>query len=218
MNDMQITFDSDAAEKSNSFSYEGFQIVRGEFFSHISEPSITFSGYKLSVNTACLKKLPNEAYIHFLVNSKTRKMIIKPCGEDEKDSLRWRLSKEDKIIPRRVSCKFFFEKLAALMKWNNDLRYKLLGTLIESSGEKIILFDLTAAEAFTRRIKDNETQAFKNAPEFPEEWDDQFGVTVEEHLKSAKINIFDGYAVLKIKEENGKNNSEAVTENEENKL
>lgn len=40
----------------DAFSYEGFQVVRGEFFAHIYEPSFTFNGNKVSVNTACIKK------------------------------------------------------------------------------------------------------------------------------------------------------------------
>ena len=38
--------------KDDDFSYEGFQVVRGEFFSHIYEPSITFNKNKIALNTA----------------------------------------------------------------------------------------------------------------------------------------------------------------------
>ena len=30
-----------------NFSYEGYQVVRGEFFAHLREPGITFSNGKL---------------------------------------------------------------------------------------------------------------------------------------------------------------------------
>ena len=46
----------------DSFSYDGYQVVRGEFFAHIYEPSFTFNNYKVSVNTACIKKLPDVEY------------------------------------------------------------------------------------------------------------------------------------------------------------
>ena len=45
--------------EDDAFSYEGYQVVRGEFFAHIYEPSFTFNSYKVSVNTACIKKLPD---------------------------------------------------------------------------------------------------------------------------------------------------------------
>lgn len=31
----------------NNFNYDGYQVVRGEFFAHLNEPSITFNNNKL---------------------------------------------------------------------------------------------------------------------------------------------------------------------------
>ena len=45
-------------EEDHSFSLDKFQVVRREFFSHMSEPSITFSDYKIGINTACIRRLP----------------------------------------------------------------------------------------------------------------------------------------------------------------
>ena len=49
---------------------------------------------------------------------------------------------------------------------------------------------------------------------FPKEWQNQFGLPVEEHKKQVQIDIFDGYAVFGLKEE-PKNNESEVTNNEE---
>ena len=49
------------------FSYNGYQVVRGEFFAHIKEPSITFNNYKIYVNSACLNKIPHINFVHILV-------------------------------------------------------------------------------------------------------------------------------------------------------
>ena len=38
--------------EDDAFSYDGYQIVRGEFFAHTYEPSFTFNANKVSVNTA----------------------------------------------------------------------------------------------------------------------------------------------------------------------
>ena len=50
-------------EVDDTFSLDKFQVVRREFFSHISEPSITFSNYKIGLNSACIKRLPQIEYI-----------------------------------------------------------------------------------------------------------------------------------------------------------
>lgn len=39
-------------ELSDEFDFEGYQVVRREFFAHTFEPSITFNNYKVYVNTA----------------------------------------------------------------------------------------------------------------------------------------------------------------------
>ena len=40
-------------EMAGDFNYDGYQVVRREFFAHINEPSVTFNNYKFYVNTAC---------------------------------------------------------------------------------------------------------------------------------------------------------------------
>ena len=41
-----------------TFSYQGYQVVRGEYFAHMNEPSVTLADYRITVNNACLKKAP----------------------------------------------------------------------------------------------------------------------------------------------------------------
>ena len=52
--------------EENNFSYDGYQVVRGEFFAHTFEPSITFNGNRVYVNTACLNRMPTVEYIQIL--------------------------------------------------------------------------------------------------------------------------------------------------------
>ena len=115
----------------DSFSYDGYQVVRGEFFAHIYEPSFTFNNYKVSVNTACIKKLPDVEYVQILVNPIEKKLAVRPCREEEKDSFRW-CSSGKKRSPKQITCRIFFAKVISLMDWNPNYRYKILGKLIRS--------------------------------------------------------------------------------------
>ncbi len=99
MNAMEVVED-------NSFDFDGYQVVRGEFFAHIYEPSFTFNNYKCSVNTACIKKLPAFDYVQILVNPLTKKLAVKPCSEDVKDSFRW-CSATSKRTPKQITCRVF---------------------------------------------------------------------------------------------------------------
>ena len=61
-NEMEITDIPD-------FNFDGYQVVRGEFFAHLYEPSITFNNYKVAVNTACIRKIPDFDFIQILVHT-----------------------------------------------------------------------------------------------------------------------------------------------------
>ena len=173
--------------EDDAFSYEGYQVVRGEFFAHTYEPSFTFNANKVSVNTACIKKLPKTDFVQILVNP------------DEKDSFRW-CSATKKRSPRQITCRIFFAKVITLMGWNSSYRYKLLGKLIRSDNELLFVFDLTTPEIYVRTAKDDGKIKTSRTPTYPAEWQNQFGVPIEEHQSNLQINMFDGYAVFGISE------------------
>lgn len=190
----EITQSIDAIEDTN-FSYDGYQVVRGEYFAHLYEPSITFNRCKVSLNTACLKRLPNVDYVQILVNSEENKLAVRPCSEDEKDSFPWSTAKRK---PKQITCRMFFAKIVDLMDWNPDYRYKLLGKLIKSGNEYLFIFDLTATEIYQRVIEEGEKPKTSRTPVFPAQWQNQFGLPVEEHSKQLQVNIFNGYTVFGI--------------------
>lgn len=69
----------DVLETEREFNYEGYQVVRREFFAHINEPSVTFNNYKFYVNAACLNRFPKVDYVQVLVNQESKILAIRPC-------------------------------------------------------------------------------------------------------------------------------------------
>ena len=109
MNNNNTPITNDATNIDNAdiiidenFTYDGFQVVRGEFFAHMYEPSITFNNCKVTLNTACIKKLPSVNYVQILVNPKTMKLAVRPCSEDDKDSFLWCTEKAGKRKPKQT--------------------------------------------------------------------------------------------------------------------
>ena len=186
--------------EDESFSYQGYQVVRGEFFSHIYEPSVSFNNCKVQFNTACLKKMPTVEYVQFLVNPITMSLAVRPCHEDDKDAFAWCTTKNGKRKPRQITGRLFFAKIVSMMGWNPNYRYKLLGKIIRRGGEYLILFDLKATETYQRVIKEGEKPKTSRTPVFPAEWQNQFGLPVEEHRKQLQVNIFDGYTVFSVQD------------------
>lgn len=193
----KITIQSIDAIDDPNFNYDGYQVVRGEYFAHLYEPSITFNRCKVSLNTACLKRLPEVDYVQILVNSEENKLAVRPCSEDEKDSFLWCTPKRK---PKQITCRVFFAKIVDLMDWNPEYRYKLLGKLIKSENEYLFIFDLTATEIYQRTVQEGEKPKTSRTPVFPAQWQNQFGLPVEEHSKQLQVNIFNGYTVFGIKD------------------
>ena len=198
----RITYidEDDVIDMGDTFDFDGFQVVRREFFAHTLEPSAVFNNCKFYVNAACLRKFPDTSAIQVLINRETKVMALLPCPDSAKDSFQWCTEKDGKRKPRRVTCRLFFAKIVELMGWNPDYRYKLLGKLIRANGEILITFDLTAAEIYQRTFKEGEKPKTSRNPVFPAEWQNQFGLPYNEHKKSMQINIFDGYAVYSLKD------------------
>ena len=197
------------AEQDNTFSYDGYQVVRGEFFAHLFEPSVTFNKEKVSVNVACINKLPEVEYVQFLVNPTEKKLAVKPSREESRDSFCWVSNGSNgKRKPKTISCRIFFAKVMNLMGWDSEYRYKILGKLIRTGTDTLFVFDLTCAETYMKKKDDgaeNTRKAF-----YPDEWKNQFGVPVKEHQDLTLIDIFDDYTVFTInkdEESEGKANN-----------
>lgn len=190
----------DVVELDGEFDYEGYQVVRREFFAHTSEPSITFNNFKLYFNAACLKKFPSVDYVQALVNVDRKSLAIRLCREEEQGSVSWCVPGSARRKPRQVTCKLFFANLFSLMGWNPDYRYKLLGKVVHAKDEYLIAFDLTATEVYQRVFKDGEKPKTSRIPVFPADWKGQFGLPFKEHRKSMQIDVFDGYAIYAVKD------------------
>ena len=190
----------DFLELPGGFNYDGYQVVRREFFAHINEPSVTFNNYKFYVNAACLNRFPDVDFVQVLVNQERKILAIRPCRADERDACAWHTVGSGRRKPKQITCKLFFAKVFSLMGWNLDYRYKLLGRIIHAKDEWLIAFDLTATEIYQRARKSGEKPHASRLPVFPEEWQTQFGLPFKEHQKSMQIDIFDGYAIYGLRD------------------
>lgn len=192
--------DDDIIDMGDDYDFDGFQVVRREFFAHTFVPAVTFNDCKFYVNTACLNKFPEMEYAQVLVNRETKILALRPCSEGERDSYQWCSVSKGKRKPKQVTCKLFFFKIISMMGWNPDYRYKLLGRVIRANGEFLLVFDLTATEVYRKVAREGKKPVASRTPVYPAGWQDQFGLPYQEHRQSMQINIFDGYAIYAIKE------------------
>lgn len=191
----------EVVEADPSFEMEKYQVVRREFFAHMSEPTLSFDRSLLRINTAAIKRFPNVEFVQLLINPDRQILALKPCAASTRDAFSWkRINKKGKTVPRNVTCKLFYAKLVDLLGWDPKNRYKLLGRIVHANGEYLIVFDLTATEVFVRETDENGKESIRRTPMYPADWKDQFGIDYKEHQANLQINIFDGYAVFTIQD------------------
>ena len=188
-------------EETEEVDLKGFQVVRREFFAHTREPSIIFNSGKISVNTACIRRLPDVEYVQILIHREKKMLAIKPCEETDLFSFQWGTTKDGKRMPRAVTGKLFFMKICDMMGWNPNYRYKILGKLCRANGDNLFVFDLQSCETYERSEPDQDgKRKSSRVPVFPLEWKDQFGIPFEEQHQALQVNMFDGFTLFSLKE------------------
>lgn len=186
------------ANAAAELNLEEFQVVRREFFSHTQEPAVTFNRCKFYVNAACLASFPDTNHIQILIHQTSCVLALRPCREPARDALAWCVLTEGRRRPRKVSCTLFVAKIAALMNWSTDCRYRILGRLVRAEGDVLLVFDLSAAEVYQNRL--GESARANRTPVFPTEWRDRFGLPVAEHARAVEIPVLDGYTVYAVQD------------------
>ena len=188
------------------FSFDGYQVVRREFFSHKFDPTLTIRGNSIIFNNACISKMESVVYVQVLVNPTTEKLVIRPCEEGARDSIRWCIVKDDKRKSRQITCGLFTAKLYEMMGWEQLYRYKMQGTRINYRGQHLYVFDLTSTEVFLPAVKDPDNpkaKARRNAAVYPMNWRDSFGIPVQEHESSMQIDLMEGFTFADVAQRPG---------------
>ena len=202
LSDIEVNKDLEETVVEN-VNYDGFEVVRREFFSHTFEVSVSFRIDSIMFNTATLKKMPNVSNVQFIVNPEKKKIVIKSCDVDDKDAIRWCQYNErlDKRTPKKILCRMFAAKVFDMMDWNIENRYKIQGNILRSQNEILIVFDLNDTEVYTPKRRTEDGRCMKSKPYYPEGWRESFGLPVAEHERALDINILDGYARIQIIEQ-----------------
>jgi hypothetical protein len=176
----------DVNEEEEVVDLGGYQVTKAELFAHTRDAAITIWENKIKFNMACLRRFPGATHIQILIHPDQKRLIIRPCDPDTPDSLRWAIGGAEKELKNRdLLCKLFAARLYDLMQWNPEYRYKMLGKPATCDGEVFFLFRLADFELF---LGGKRRGSF-----LPGEWRNYFGVPVEQHEKTYKVDLADGY-------------------------
>ena len=175
----------DMDENVEEINLAGYQVTKAELFSHTKEPAITVWENRIKFNMACLRRFPGVTHIQILIHPEQKRLIVRPCKPDTPDSLRWAKGGGEKELQNReLLCKIFAAILFDLMNWDKQYRYKMMGKPAIYKNEMLFLFKLTDFELFVGGRKGSY---------LPSDWRDYFGVPIDQHEASYKIDLADGY-------------------------
>lgn len=183
-----------------NFTFDGYQVVRREFFSHKFDPALTIRNNSIIFNNACISKMDEVVYVQVLINPDSGKLVIRPCEEGARDAVRWCIAKDEKRKSRQISCSMFTAKLYDMMGWSPEYRYKMQGSKIEYRGEHLWVFDLFNTEVFVPSVQDSsnpdDKPKRKQIARYHADWRDSYGIPVAEHDESVKINLDEGFDTM----------------------
>lgn len=135
-------------------SLEGYQVVRGQYFTRKAEPCMTLFCSAISFNGAAYESLNNCDSVQFLVNEQNKSIIVKPIISKEPDAINWNKNKNKAA---RIECTSFTKRLYEAWGLETDCRYKSTGILVQSDKKVMILFNFQKSESWrgSSLVKEN---------------------------------------------------------------
>lgn len=136
-------------------SIEGFQVVSGELFSHVSSyalPSCTIWGSGISFNRISLTALNCCERIRLEVHPQKKSLLAVPVTIKDKDSIIWRKNKKE-YAPRRMESVRFSSQIYTIWGWDTGCVYKAVGHVVTVEDKVMLLFDFSAPEQWKAKEK-----------------------------------------------------------------
>jgi hypothetical protein len=167
------------------------QYVRAEWVSPVFKPKVTLNYGDITFNTSCVKLMEDTEYIHLLALPSTRRLVVEPCKERDKDSIKWSVIKDGKPKSRKVPAKIACAQLFRLMSWNIGYRYKIMAVYQVLEGRRLIVFNLIECEMYVPEESDNDdgTKRARRRKVYPLDWENSFGSPYAEHKDTYAVDL-----------------------------
>ena len=195
-------------ELEQTYTPDSYRVIRKELFAHLRDPAITIRDGSITFNAACITGLEGVIYIKLQISESLGKLTAESCDENDRNALRWCIAKDGKRKSRTMTCQAFTDLIYKTMGWCKDVRYKMLGYLINYQGRQLYIFDLKVPEQFNVKQKEILVDPGEYAQDpaqvptppvntrkgcYSEEIANSFGPTVAEYAQQTSISEADGF-------------------------
>ncbi len=179
------------------FDFRGFEITRSAFFDAQRKPAVLFEKNKLKFTAACTQKFGDKNFVELLINPVTQQFAVRPSKASNRCAVQFSIKGANSYRPRMIAAAAFSPTLFSLFGWNENYKYRIIGSLFEKDGECAYIFDAENAEAYFRSYILSEqdsasvgnrihplTPSGKHIRAIPEEWTANFGKQFYLHDRS----------------------------------
>lgn len=132
------------------FDLRGFEVARTELFDTRDRPVISINNQSIKFNVECVRRYQGKNEMELLINPVTRALALRPAPVDIKYKVVISRKSEGRFIPTDVASTAFSETLYAILGWNQDYRYRIVGSFVGPESGPVVLFDAQRAEAFVK--------------------------------------------------------------------
>ena len=165
-------------------------------FTRLSRPQITFKGRYISFSTSAILAFEGLPYVIFWRDDARKKLAVQPIAEEELSSHPWARKKNEKWMPRPISCEEYIDEIYEVAGWERHKTYKALAEITETPYGLVLMFDL--AEGFDVpkqkvEVTDPVTGEIrkKQIKHYPEKYQNGGGLTFGEYQASRQSRVFD---------------------------
>lgn len=185
-------------EQKAEMEYEnldGYELPPRTQFSMLKKPAVSIKYKQFTFNTAAVRLFEGVQHVLPIVHPTKRRLAVIPCAEEESASVEWARKKNDKWMNKAVTSLEFVEKIFAMMNWDRNCRYKVLGRIANSSSGLIMVFDFDEAIFYaalpTEYVDKNGKTRKRRAVFYPDEYKDRIGKSYNDYAAIRQLNLFE---------------------------
>jgi len=175
--------------EAGDFDMRGFEVTRAALFDTIQKPYAIFETKKLKFSMECVRRFDKNNSVELLIHPRDRLFAVRSVPKENRYGVKWSKLNDGKYYPKDVPCAAFGNTIFELFQWLPEHKYRVSGTLLESEGQAIYLFDLSEPDVFIKQYmavgSDSGeakitpasplTVSGKRVRAIPKEWADSFG-------------------------------------------
>ena len=133
---------------AGDFDLRGFEVTNASLFDTNKRPYVLFQSKQIKFSTDCVRQFGKDNKVELLIHPGLRKLAVRRASKDSRQFVQWSRPDDGKYYVKEIPCSAFGETLFELLGWETAYKFKAYGSLLESDGDSLFLFDLSEPAIF----------------------------------------------------------------------